>query len=926
MPASNTPKKPTPRSTSSAPAARSASAKKVDRKVPVRKAPEKAPQRIQNTKKFYDPDRTLHKVMPFLLALFGIALGICLVADVNGASGGLVGHYLTVAFGGLFAAGVYALPAVVVLHGLFWKQDVRNRCVFARALYSLVALTVLGAILQTVASPIETLAFDAAAFFRAGSVISGGGLFGASLAWALYRLVGTTCLWVVLVLALLLYVASFLDFKAIVASYKERKANPKPKREPTPKKEAEEPKEEKPHLSLAARRKIRRAAIQSDDTYYYDQEPAESFDAIKEKLLREEAREATLKHAAMEPAPSPAPGIEIVQETITPAAVPSAPIRQTEPVTSLNDSDDALRMLDRHNRIRKGKEPAADKVTVASAPSTSSAAEPAAVETPADIEAAEEKGRKKDKSKNKISIKSYEMPKPAGAELRKEAQKPGASSPYQFPPIDLLKPGKTAVIDHEVEEEIARNSELLIDTLASFRVDTHMVGTSRGPRITRYEILPNKGVKISSIVNRIDDIALNLASAGIRIEAPIPGMAAVGVEVPNRKASIVRFRDLVSSEEFITAPSKATICLGTDVTGKPVFADVSKMPHLLIAGATGMGKSVCINAILLSLLYKARPDEVKLILVDPKKVELNVYNNIPHLLVPVVTEPQAAAGALLWAVGEMERRFELIEHVAVRDINGYNKAVAADPSLGEPLPKIIIVIDELNDLMMSARDAVEASICRIAQKARAAGMHLIIGTQRPSVDVITGVIKANIPSRIAFHVSSQIDSRTILDASGADKLLDKGDMLAALVGLEPRRIQGSMVEDEEVENVTNFLKENAKLAGMTYDSEVMENIQHETEKYKQSNSKRGDRDEDDEPISDDILDDPKFRQACEVALSAGKISTSLLQRKMSVGFGKASKYIDAMEDFGIVGPLDGQKPREVLMSYDEYMTLVARRD
>ncbi|MBO5788841.1 MAG: DNA translocase FtsK, partial [Clostridia bacterium] len=543
------------------------------------------------------------------------------------------------------------------------------------------------------------------------------------------------------------------------------------------------------------------------------------------------------------------------------------------------------------------------------------------VETPDEVE--QQPARKHrwfGKGDDAPPVRTYEMPKP-----QKDTKALGKNTAtYQYPPLDLLVPGTAAVRDEETEAEIERNSEALVETLASFNVGTHIVGISRGPRITRYEIMPNRGVKVNAITSRADDIALNLASAGIRIEAPIPGMSAIGVEVPNRKPTLVRIRDMFASEGFATAPSKSTVCLGTDVTGNPVFADIAKMPHLLIAGATGMGKSVCINGILLSLLYKARPDEVKLILVDPKKVELNVYNNIPHLLVPVVTDAQAAAGALIWAVGEMERRFELIESMGVRDLKSYNNAVAGHPDKGEPLPKIIIVIDELNDLMMSAKDAVESAICRIAQKARAAGMHLIIGTQRPSVDVITGVIKANIPSRIAFHVSSMVDSRTILDMTGAEKLLDKGDMLASLVGLsEPRRVQGSMVEDEEVERVTSFLKTNAAKNGTVYDDEVMESMRHETEKYKQSTQKRGDHDDDGE-LGDDIWDDGKFCQAVELAIRSGKISTSLIQRKLSLGYGKAAKYIDAMERLGIVSEPDGQKPRDVLITMEDYELMRAR--
>jgi S-DNA-T family DNA segregation ATPase FtsK/SpoIIIE len=415
---------------------------------------------------------------------------------------------------------------------------------------------------------------------------------------------------------------------------------------------------------------------------------------------------------------------------------------------------------------------------------------------------------------------------------------------------------------------------------------------------------------------------MNLATAGIRIEAPIPGLAAVGVEVPNRKSTAVRLRDMLDHESFRSASSKTTVCVGSDVTGEPVYGDIAKMPHALIAGATGMGKSVCINAILLSLLYKASPEEVKLILVDPKKVELNVYNGIPHLLVPVVVEPQKAAGALVWAVGEMERRFNMIETAGVRDIKGYNRTVR---ERGEkPLPQIVIVIDELNDLMMSARDAVEDSICRIAQKARAAGIHLLIGTQRPSVDVITGVIKANIPSRLAFHVSSQVDSRTILDMTGAEKLLNNGDMLFFPVGVpKPIRVQGAFVEDDEVEAVTTFLKRGVGGAAI-YDDEVMANIEREAERC-MPKDKRAERDDDGLGGDDDLFSDPQFVAAVEVALKLGQISTSKIQTKLRIGFQKATNYIEAMEEMGIVGPLNGSKPREVLISADQFLEMKSRR-
>lgn len=497
--------------------------------------------------------------------------------------------------------------------------------------------------------------------------------------------------------------------------------------------------------------------------------------------------------------------------------------------------------------------------------------------------------------------------------------------PYIFPPLSLLKPAENT--GGSTDEEIHRNADSLLETLASFNVSASIRHVSRGPRITRYELIPKRGIRIRNITNLQDDISMNLATAGIRIEAPIPGLAAVGVEVPNRKPTTVSLRNLLDHESFRTAGSKTTVCVGADVTGEPVYGDIAKMPHALIAGATGMGKSVCINAILISLLYKARPDEVKLILVDPKKVELNVYNGIPHLLVPVVVEPQKAAGALVWAVGEMERRFNMIEAAGVRDIKGFNRFRREHPEDGQPLPQIVIVIDELNDLMMSARDAVEDSICRIAQKARAAGIHLLIGTQRPSVDVITGVIKANIPSRIAFHVSSMVDSRTILDIGGAEKLLNNGDMLFFPVGVpKPVRVQGAFVSDEEVEAVTSFLKRG--VSGETlYDSEVMANIDREAEKCAPKD-KRAERSEDDEGgygrRDEDPFSDPQFLAAVEIAVGLGQISTCKIQTKLRIGFQKATNYVSTMEDLGIVGPLNGSKPRDVLISPAQFLEMKAR--
>ena len=410
------------------------------------------------------------------------------------------------------------------------------------------------------------------------------------------------------------------------------------------------------------------------------------------------------------------------------------------------------------------------------------------------------------------------------------------------------------------------------------------------------------------------------------MEAPIPGKSAIGVEIPNKKPSTVLLRDLVETAEFASAPSKTMSCLGKDVTGNPVFADIAKMPHILIAGATGMGKSVCINAILLSILYKAKPDEVKLIMIDPKKVEFARYNGIPHLLVPVVTDVKQAAGALMWAVEQMEKRYDLLQQLEVSKLDSYNEKVRENPSLGEPLPKIIIVIDELNDIMLQVRKPAEDLIMSIAQKARAAGIHLIIGTQRPSVDVITGVIKANIPSRISCKVASYNDSKTILEQAGAEKLLNNGDMLYIPAGApKALRVQGAFCSDDEVSAVAKHLKTQVK--GNIYDERALEEINKAAQKC-QKGKGGGDEIADDDGDGDDgigLFNDQQFLDAVDVAIRSGKISTSLLQRKLRIGYSKAAMFIDNMEDLGIVGEPCGSKPRDVLITKDEWHEVLARR-
>lgn len=518
-------------------------------------------------------------------------------------------------------------------------------------------------------------------------------------------------------------------------------------------------------------------------------------------------------------------------------------------------------------------------------------------------------------------------------EIREKEEKPE----YHFPPVQLLSLSKNNN-DRNASEEMHNNAKKLIDTLDSFNVKASIVNICRGPSVTRYELSPAPGVKISKITNLSDDIALNLAANGVRIEAPIPGKAAVGIEVPNKVVSMVTMRELIDSDEFRRGKSKLTCVLGKDISGEIVVTDLSKLTHLLIAGTTGSGKSVCVNSILMSILYKATPDEVKLLLVDPKMVEFTKYRSIPHLLIPVVTDAKKAAGALGWAVSEMEQRYKILSEYYCKNIDAYNelieenlKYMAENPPVEneegelvqpvlernglpvpkEKMPRIVIAIDELADLMMAAPSEVEEYIARLAQKARAAGMHLLVATQRPTVNVITGLIKANIPSRIALKVSSNIDSRTILDFSGAEKLIGRGDMLFLPVGApKPMRVQGCYASDEEIEGVTNYIK---KSSSAQYNAEIEEKIKRIAAEEITQGKKGDDRG------GEDIEIDSKMEDAIKCVIEAGQASTSLLQRRLKVGYARAGRMIDDMEQMGVVGPHQGSKPRDVLMTYNEWL-------
>ncbi|MBE6941270.1 MAG: DNA translocase FtsK [Ruminococcaceae bacterium] len=483
---------------------------------------------------------------------------------------------------------------------------------------------------------------------------------------------------------------------------------------------------------------------------------------------------------------------------------------------------------------------------------------------------------------------------------------------YRFPPIDLLRPSQRGNMD--ATAEMRENTRRLNETLASFKIEAHIINVTRGPSVTRYEVELDKGVRLNKLTTCADDIALSLGASGVRIAA-VPGkISIVGIEVPNRAVTNVSLREVIDSPEFARAKSKSSFAVGKDIGGTCIVGNIAKLPHMLIAGTTGSGKSVCMNSVIISLLYKASPEDVKLIMVDPKMVELGIYNGIPHLLIPVVTDPKKAAGSLQWAVTEMMRRYKAMSDAGVRDLESYNGIVEAEGE-GQKLPQVVVIIDELADLMLVAAKEVEESICRIAQMGRAAGIHLIIATQRPSADVITGLMKANIPSRIAFAVASAMESRIILDTQGAEKLVGKGDMLYAPIGAgKPMRVQGCFVSDPEVEAVTSFVKENFNT---DYDQEVLEEIERKAAQTGNGKATASDP----EPNQSEMDGDEMLPAAVDVILETGQASVSMLQRRLKLGYARAARIVDEMEEKGIVGPFQGSKPRSILVTKEQWQAM-----
>ena len=907
--------------------------------------------------------------LPYILGVIAIFLAVCFIADAFAGDVdpidhpiGFVGYYLCYALFGLLSWAAYLIPAILAVLVIFWKRYFETGRATSKVILSAVLLLLISALSHVIVcainpymaetvNPVEL--FELGTAFESGGVI--GGLLGFCLYWAL-RLPGTIILAVAAIPLIIMYLVGVtprevfgkLWAKIQAARAGSEKANNKAKAAKNDEYdeydeddayedeyEDEDSDEDAPvaRTRRASKRDGRggrndRNVIRLDPEtgeVLEDEKPARR--GKKNKNRTEDTEDA--EHIAPLPlfdTQKDAPATAIEDTDGDAASQPPSIEQMYAAGNGMPDADEGESEEDGTDTMQVGfdddpdgfaeAEEAPEEVptrisgrrvnyeVVTNEETAQQSREPVSVRIlKSETSAVDERG---------LSDEEVVLPSSTASDATEDA--PVAEErEYVFPPIDMLTRGPSKYETNDAE--IAENTEILRDVLESFRIGVKDISCSCGPTITRFEVKPDTGVRVRSIANLVDDIAMGLAKAGVRIEAPIPGKSAVGIEVPNAEPATVYFRNILETPEFRNHKSRIAACLGADVSGRPVILDINKMPHLLIAGATGTGKSVCINSLIMSILYKAKPDEVKLILIDPKKVEFAMYRDLPHLYAPVVSDPKKAAGALNSAVNEMERRFELIEEVGVRNLAGYNEITAGDPER-PPLPQMVIVIDELADLMMTAPAEVESAICRLAQKARAAGIHLVIGTQRPSVDVITGLIKANVPSRIAFTVKAAVDSRTILDTVGADKLIGRGDMLYAPIGCsKPMRVQGAFVSETEVEKVVTYIKEHNDKP--EYNEDFARSIDVEAAKCGRKKGEQMSLDDFDGLGGGGRTDneDPKFWEALEVAVTKDKIGTSALQRACNLGYGRAAKIIDRWEELGFVGPDPGTKQgRKVIIS------------
>ncbi len=849
-----------------------------------------------------DPQSIVNQILPFVFLVCAILVLLILVLNTDG----FLVQLLRQIFLGLFSAAAFVIPVILVLMGVFWQSDVMmNRIVLK--IWCAGTSLVLVAMLVHVFLGGEA-DFNVIELYKNGITYSSGGIVGGFLASVFLAATGKVISLIIMFSAL--FVSSLLLFGLtpkslyIYFAYKIKVYRDKKREErsldalsPLPKpavdriKQLDDPYDEQP---------------ENDDAEYERKfNPDVDISADKKAKKKSETKKSDNKEEE--------PDQNVVDQKIFEEVMRRTRERYGE--QSFDDAEDEPAISygtvsapseNKYDRTRKPLTPVSDSLSSTGEIDLSKIfIDPEKIEL---LNGTASAHSYIEAEREIISEPPFEADEPK----KEEAPIPV----YEFPPLSLLAvPERPSAADLD---ELKANASKLVDTLRSFNVKTRVSDVLRGPTITRYELTPESGTRVRSISNLTDDIALGLAVSNIRIEAPIPGKAAVGIEVPNKKRENVYLRSLIESEEFENAQSRLTCALGTDVAGNPIYCDIAKMPHLLVAGATGTGKSVCINSIITSLLYKSTPQEIRLIMIDPKKVELTVYNGIPHLHVPVVSDVKKAAGTLAWAVTEMERRYELIESVGVRNIQSYNEITYNDPEK-EFMPQMVIIIDEFADLMMTVPDDVETSVCRIAQMGRAAGIHLIIGTQRPSVNVVTGLIKANIPSRIAFTMSSQVDSRTVIDVAGAEKLLGRGDMLYTPVGmLKPLRVQGAFVSEAEVQKIIDFLK--GICPNPQYDADAIDGIEEAAARCAQGKG-RGSSGDGEAPVA---TDDPMLKQALELAVETGKISTSLIQRRLSLGYGRAAKLIDTMEARGFVSAPDGQRPRQVLITRQQFQELVLR--
>lgn len=865
------------------------------------------------------------------------AAGILILAFLlfEGESAWLAIHNIIL---GLFGVGAVLVPPILIYASVMISKETERETVSGKMAQGILLVLLCCAVIQIFFSepfdPDVTFGKLLTDLFEDGKAMHGGGLFSAFIALPLLKLFGKTGAAIIVIILAFVF-AMLLANKTIVDIFRAIKNIFAAADAARPEYEEVEEFVPPPGAKKQLKKPVPANAPKNQKSYPNADVP--------EAAAEEKRKDFNID------IPLPFGKKKAAAETAKPAeekAAESAPISAPEPEKPKSavelEADAIARSVEENEAQRQAAKAAANEAKASANEAESKqddlasiikkAVKPAAKSEPAPVTGGGNEGskpsgsiplfKKNDKVKgstlasNKIGDdENLDMPETTAQDIQNEiAENVAAPAEYVIPPMELLKKSSNELNAEEAEAEMKQNADTLVETLKSFGVMTRIVDIHRGPTVTRYELQPNAGVKISKITGLSDDIALNLAAAGVRIQAPIPGKAAVGIEVPNKIKDIVTLRDVLDTEEFKNAESKLTFAVGKNIDGEIILGDIAKLPHVIIAGTTGSGKSVCTNGIIMSILYNATPDEVRLVLIDPKVVEFKIYDGIPHLLIPVVTDPRKAAGALAWAVQEMLKRYKLFADNNVRDLKGYNE-MAAETEGVEPLPRIVIVIDELADLMMAAAGEVEDSICRLAQMARAAGMHLIIATQRPTVDVITGLIKANIPSRIALKVASGIDSRSIINEIGAEKLLGNGDLLYFPTGYaKPVRVQNCFTSDKEVTAVVNFIKNGA--GDVTYSDDIMKEIEQNIPQPKGEKEKPADNDK-----SYDNSDEKIIESAIECAVDAGGagVSVSYFQRKLKLGYARAARIMDELEELGVVGPFEGAKPRQVLMTREMFL-------